>query len=119
MVGSLASVILGKQGVSISPYAFQSDMLEDLEKGELAGAAISSASMSYYLQQHPGAGLRMVQMYDTQPELAWTVSIGLRHADDALLAELNRIMASLLADGSITRIYARYGVEHRASKDRG
>jgi ABC-type amino acid transport substrate-binding protein len=114
MVGSLASVILGKRGLSISPYAFQSDMLEDVEKGELTGAAISSATLSYYLKQHRGAGLRMVSAFETEPELAWTVSIGLRNADEALRAEVNKIVASLLADGAIARIYAGYAVEHHA-----
>jgi len=50
---------------------------------------------------------------DTEPSLAWSVSIGLRRADQALLAQLNRVIASLLADSTIARIYARYGVEHR------
>jgi polar amino acid transport system substrate-binding protein len=114
MVGSLASAVLGKQGLSISPYAFQVDMLEDLEMGELFGAVISCATLNYYLKHHPDARLHMVSLVETEPELAWTVSIGLRHADEMLLEEVNRIVASLLADGTITRIYAKYGVEHRA-----
>lgn len=114
MVGSLASVVLGKRGLSISPYAFQVDILEGLEKGELFGAVISSATLSYYLKQHPEARLNMVNLIETEPELAWTVSVGLRHADETLLKVVNRILASLLADGTIARIYAAYGVEHRA-----
>jgi polar amino acid transport system substrate-binding protein len=112
MVGSVASVVLGKRGVSISPYAFQNDMLSDVQAGQLAGAATASATLSYFVQQHPEAGLRLVSL-DGEPGLEWTVSIGLRRADDALLAEVNRVVESLLADGTIERIYAKYGIEHR------
>jgi polar amino acid transport system substrate-binding protein len=112
MVGSVASVVLGKRGVSISPYAFQNDMLSDVHNGQLAGAATASATLSYFVQQHPDAGLRLVSL-DGEPGLEWTVSIGLRRADDALLAEVNRVVESLLADGTIERIYAKYGIEHR------
>jgi ABC-type amino acid transport substrate-binding protein len=41
------------------------------------------------------------------------VSVGLRKADQALLDEVNAILDRLLTDGTISRIYARYGVEHR------
>jgi ABC-type amino acid transport substrate-binding protein len=112
MVGSLASVVLGKQGVRTSPYAFQADMLQEVEQGQLSGAAVSAQSLGYYLKQHPDAGMRAVNLFDTEPQLAWTVSIGLRNADAALLDEVNRIIASLLADGTISAIYAKYGVEH-------
>ena len=114
LTGSVASVVLGERGLSISVYGFQDDMLEDLRKGELFGAAVSSATLSYYLKQHPEAGMRMVDLAGSEPRLGWTVSVGLRNADDALLNEVNRIVAALLADGTIAQIYAKYGVAHHA-----
>jgi len=114
LIGSVASVVLGQRGLSISIYAFQDDMLDDLRKGELFGAAVSSATLSYYIKQHPEAGLRMVSVTDEEPRLGWSVSVGLRHADQALLNEVNRIVAALLADGTIASIYAKYGVPHNA-----
>ena len=114
MVGSLASVIFGRRGLSISPYAFQDEMLEDLGSGVLTAAAVSSATLSYYLKRHPGGNLRMVNLFDSEPDLAWTVSAGLRRADDVLLFEMNRTIAALLIDGTIPRIYAQYGIDYRA-----
>lgn len=113
MVGSIASMVLGKAGKTFSPYAFQSDMLEDLQKGEIYGAAISSATMSYYVFQRPDSGLRLVNAFDSEPMLAWEVSVGLRKSDQALVDAVNQVLDSLLADGTVTRIYAKYGVEHR------
>jgi ABC-type amino acid transport substrate-binding protein len=37
----------------------------------------------------------------------------MRRADDALVEHVNRVLAALLADGTVAAIYARYGVTHR------
>ena len=113
MVSSYAGMVLGRAGKSISPYAFQSDLVEDLVKGELYGAAVSTATMSYYIFQHPESGLRLVNAFDSEPQLSWEVSVGLRKSDQALVNAVNEVVDKLLADGSLTRIYAKYGVEHR------
>ena len=113
MVNSVASVVLGKAGVTTSPYAFQADMLEDLEKGELYGAAVSAASLSYHIFRNPDSGLKLVNAFDGEPGLTWEVSVGLRKSDQALLDAVNRVLERMLADGTVSRIYARYGVEHR------
>ena len=113
MISSVASMVLGKAGKSISPYAFQSDMVGDLQKGDLYGIAVSSATMSYYIRQHPESGLRLVNAFDSEPQLTWEVSVGLRKSDQALVDAVNEILEKLIADGSLTRIYANYGVEHR------
>ena len=113
MVGSFASMVLGKAGKSTSPYAFQTDMLDDLVKGELYGAAASSASVGYYINQHPDAGLTVVNGFDTEPQLHWEVAVGLRKADQALVDAVNEVLDKLLADGTIKAIYAKYGIEQR------
>jgi polar amino acid transport system substrate-binding protein len=114
MINSLASVTLGKSGVSTSPYAFESDMIEDLVKGELYGIAVSSATLSYYISRHPESNLRLAHAFDSDPQLSWQVSIGLRKSDKALAEAVDQVLDRLLADGAITRIYSKYGVEHRA-----
>ena len=113
MVSSYAGMVLGKAGKSISPYAFQADLVEDVVKGELYGAAVSTATMSYYILQHPESGLRLVNAFDGEPQLTWEVSVGLRKSDQALVDAVNEVLDRMLADGSLTRIYAKYGVEHR------
>ena len=114
MVGSMAQTVLGKRGLTTSPYAFEEDMLDDVAKGELAGAAVSPARLAWYIRTHPDAGLRMVHAYDGEPQLSWSVAAGLRKSDQALVDAVNDALAHLLADGTIDRIYQRYGVEHRA-----
>src|SRR5690349_16392719 len=112
MVGSAAQVVLGKRGVAASPYAFEQDMLDDLTQGALYGVAASPATIGYYMQQHPEAKLRLVHAYDREPQLAWSVAVGMRKADQALVDAVNAVLDQLLSDGTIAKIYSRYGVEH-------
>ena len=113
MINSMASVVLGQGGVSVSPYAFEQDMLEDLTKGELFGAAASPITVGYYASQHPDAGIRVVNAYESEPKLAWNIAVGMRKADQPLVDAVNQVLERLLADGTVAAIYARYGVEHR------
>lgn len=113
MSSSFARMVLDKAGKTTSPYAFQSDMVEDLAKGELYGAAVSMPTMSYYILQHPESGLWLVNAFDSNPQLNWEVAVGLRKSDQAMVDAINEILDRMIADGSLTRIYAKYGVEHR------
>ncbi len=112
-VNSVASVVLGRAGKTISPRAFQADLIEELENGQLYAIAVSSASMSYYILQHPESGLTLANAFDNEPDLHWEMSVGLRKSDQALVDAVNIIVDRLLTDGTISRIYQRYGVEHR------
>jgi ABC-type amino acid transport substrate-binding protein len=38
----------------------------------------------------------------------------MRKTDQALVDAINQVLDRMLADGTITAIYAHYGVEHRA-----
>lgn len=113
MINSVASVVLGKAGKTTSPYAFQSDMLEDLEKGDLYGIAISSATMSHYISAHPQSNLKLAYAFDSVPDMTWNVSVGLRNSDQALLDAVNDVLDRLIADGTVASIYRKYGVDHR------
>jgi ABC-type amino acid transport substrate-binding protein len=113
MVNSLASKLLNQRGLKTVPYAFESDMVEDLAKGELDACAVSPATIAYYIRRHPEAGLRYVNAYDSEPELRWNLAVALRRSDDALVAEVNKALAQLMGDGTLARIYAAYGVVSR------
>ena len=52
------------------------------------------------------------QRDNVQPnELRWEVAVGMRKADDALVAAVNTALTHMLADGTVRRIYARYGID--------
>jgi polar amino acid transport system substrate-binding protein len=113
MVNSLASKLLDQRGVRTVPYAFESDMVADLGKGEIDACAVSPASIAWYIHGHAGSGLRYVHAYDAEPELRWNLAVGLRRSDDAMLDAVNSALDRLILDGTLAQIYARYGVQYR------
>jgi polar amino acid transport system substrate-binding protein len=45
------------------------------------------------------------------PELRWEVAVGMRKADDALVAAIDAALDRMLAQGIVSCICASYGVE--------
>jgi len=96
MVGSIARVYLGKRDIATIPFTFEDEMVDALGKGEIDVAAVSRMAF---------AGV---------PDLNWSVAVGMRKADDALVDSVNTALGKLLADGTVHRIYAGYGIEQQA-----
>jgi polar amino acid transport system substrate-binding protein len=114
IVGSLASVRLGQKGQPTIPFTFEDEMLEALGKGELDAALATPATIGYYNLLHSDAPVTSVRDNVSMPELYWDVAVGMRKADDALVAAVNNALDRMLANGDVDRIYARYGIDQRA-----
>jgi polar amino acid transport system substrate-binding protein len=113
LVSSLARVYLGQHDIDSIPYAFEDEMVEALGKGEIDVAALSPATIGFYNLTHPDAAVSATMAFESVPELNWAVAVGMRKADDALIETVNAALGKLIEDGTVSAIYARYGVEHR------
>lgn len=113
MVGSVASVTLGEQGLRTIPFAFEDEMIEAVGKGELDAALVTPVSIGYYNLTHREAPVSFVRAFEAMPLLHWSLAVGMRHADDALVAAVNQALDRMLAQGVVKRIYAGYGIEQR------
>jgi ABC-type amino acid transport substrate-binding protein len=113
MINSVASMLLNQRGLRTVPYAFESEMVADLAKGELDACAVSPATIAYYIRSHADSALRYVHAYDTEPEMRWNLSVALRRSDDALVQSVNEALTRFVRDGTLARIYATYGVDYR------
>jgi ABC-type amino acid transport substrate-binding protein len=111
LVGSLARVRLGQKGIPTIPFTFEDELVEAVGKGELDAALVTPATVGYYNLLHKDAALTMVPAYESTPELRWAIAVGLRKADDALLNAVNDALERLLAQGTVKRIYASYGID--------
>ena len=110
---SMARVYLGQHRIDTIPFAFEDEMVEALGKGELDVAALSPATIGFYNLNHPDAPVAATMAFESVPELNWSVAVGMRKADDALIETVNAALEKLIQDGTVRAIYARYGVEHR------
>jgi polar amino acid transport system substrate-binding protein len=108
--GSMAAMYLGQHGVHTSPAGFESDLLDEVAAGELAGAAVTPTAIGFYNAQHAGQPMKTVAVFVAVRDLNWNLAAGLVKPDAALTAAVNTALDKLQAAGTIKAIYARYGI---------
>jgi polar amino acid transport system substrate-binding protein len=108
--GSLAAMTLDRRGVRISVFGFDDDMLAALAAHEVDAAAVSPISAGYYNHIHPDQPVTILPPDAAERDLAWNVAVGLRRPDDALREAIDAAIDHLSRDGTVERIYGRYGV---------
>jgi polar amino acid transport system substrate-binding protein len=108
--GSLAAMTLDQRGVRISVFGFDDDMLAALATHEIDAAAVSPISAGYYNHTHPEQPATILPPEEAERDLTWNVAVGLRRPDDALRQATDTAIDHLSSDGTIARIYDRYGV---------
>jgi polar amino acid transport system substrate-binding protein len=112
-VGSLASMILDKGGTTTSPFMFEDEIVAALASREIEAAAVTPATVGWFNLQHADHPLRLIPAFENDPDFNWNIAAGLFRPDDKLRARVDAAIEALLADGTIARIYARYGIELR------
>ncbi|MCK1543606.1 transporter substrate-binding domain-containing protein [Bradyrhizobium sp. 147] len=109
-VGSVAAMIIGQRHVPTSTFGFESDSLDALSNHEIDAAAVTPTSASYFNLTHPDKAFRILDRDETVADLNWNVAVGMVRPDDALREAINGALERLRNDGTIGRIYGRYGV---------
>jgi polar amino acid transport system substrate-binding protein len=115
-VGSLASMILEKQNIAVTPFVFEDEMMDALARQEIEAAAVTPTAIGWYNMKHPESAVRRIAAFEDDPDLNWNVAVGMMRPDEKLTQRLDAALEELLADGTIARIYARYGVELQPPK---
>jgi polar amino acid transport system substrate-binding protein len=111
MGSSIASMTFNKRGLTTSAFGFEDEMLQALADKEIDGAVVSRAAAGYFNVTHPGEAVRLVDIDELEPDFSWNVSVGMSKPDDKLRAAINEALDRLSADGTIQRIYAKYGIK--------
>lgn len=115
-VGSVAAMVIGQRHVPTSTFGFEVDSLEALANNEIDAAAVTPTAASYYNLTHPDKTVRILDPDEGEPNLSWNVAVGMVRPDDSLRDAINGALERLRADGTIDRIYRRYGVTLRSPK---
>jgi polar amino acid transport system substrate-binding protein len=105
---------LAKGGTTTSPFVFEDDIVTALANREIEAAAVTRMTVGWFNLQHAGKPLRIIPVFDNDQDLNWNIAAGLLRPDDKLQARVDAAIEALLADGTIARIYARYGIELRS-----
>jgi polar amino acid transport system substrate-binding protein len=110
LVGSMAAMTLGQRHVPTSTFGFEVDSLEAVANHEIDAAAVTPTMASYFNLTHPDKAVRILELDESEPNLSWNVAVGMVRPDDRLKNAVDEALARLAADGTIGRIYGRYGV---------
>jgi polar amino acid transport system substrate-binding protein len=115
-VGSVAAMIIGQRHVPTSTFGFEIDSLEALANHEIDAAAITPTIATYFNLTHPDKAVRILGPDESETSLNWNVAVGMVRPDDKLRDAVEEALARLRADGTVARIYARYGTVLQAPK---
>jgi polar amino acid transport system substrate-binding protein len=115
-VGSVAAMTIGQRHVPTSTFGFEVDSLEALANHEIDAAAVTPTIASYFNLTHPDNKVRILDRDENETNLNWNVAIGMVRADQGLRDAIDAALEKLRADGTIARIYARYGVVLQSPK---
>ena len=109
-VGSMAAMIISQRHVQTSTFGFEVDSLEALANHEIDAAAVTPTVASYYNLTHPEKAVRILGFDESEANLNWNVGVGMVRPDDKLRDAIEVALERLRADGTVGRIYQRYGV---------
>ena len=115
-VGSVAAMIIGQRHVPTSTFGFESDSLDALSNHEIDAAAVTPTAASYFNLTHPDKPLRILDRDESVTDLNWNVAVGMVRPDDALREAIDGALDRLRNDGTIDRVYRRYGIVLQAPK---
>jgi ABC-type amino acid transport substrate-binding protein len=112
MVGTVEHEWLAKHGFRVSVFASQEDIIAAIEAGEIEVGATNPVIVGWYQHEHLSTEVRIPDGYEPEPALRWSVSVGLRQADDALLAAVDAAIARVVEQRIPAQIYAKYGITY-------
>jgi polar amino acid transport system substrate-binding protein len=115
-VGSMAAMTLGQRHVPLSTFGFEVDSLEALANHEIDAAAVTPTMAGYFNLTHPQNPVRISSLDEGEVNLNWNVAVGMVRPDEKLRNAINDALDHLRADGTVERIYARYGIVLQAPK---
>jgi polar amino acid transport system substrate-binding protein len=104
--------LLQTQGISTSAFGSQTDIIDSIVKGEIVAGIVTEPYLGWYLKGHPGGAVKIADGYVRDPELQWNVAVRLVNTDEAMRNAVNQALDTLLADGTIPAIFAKYGVNY-------
>jgi polar amino acid transport system substrate-binding protein len=119
MVGTVEHEWLAKYGFRVSVFASQEDIIDAIEAGEIEVGAANPVIVGWYRHEHPSTAVRIPDGYEPEPALRWSVSVGLRRADDALLAAVDAAVSRVVEQRIPAQIYAKYGITYLSPSGAG
>jgi polar amino acid transport system substrate-binding protein len=103
---------LNKQGAKIATKAYPTptELIADVAAGRLDGGIVDAVLAAYAVKQNPNLGIELVADYQPREKVSNAVALAVRKDSADLREALNRTLAAMKADGSLDRVFEKYGL---------
>lgn len=102
--------VLFQRGYQVHQYRDPRALLQAIQKGELRAGILWAPTFGWLKRTDPALTVKIADRYHPDPELRTNVAIGIRKEDQDLKVVVDGAVGTLLKDGTIERILAKYGI---------
>jgi polar amino acid transport system substrate-binding protein len=103
---------MNKQGgrVTVKAYPTPTELIADVAAGRLDGGIVDAVLAAYAVKQNPNLGIELVSDYQPREKQANAVALAVRKDSGDLREAFNRTFAAMKADGSLDKVFEKYGL---------
>jgi len=103
---------LNKQGAKIETKAYPTptELIADVASGRLDGGLVDAVLAAYAVKQNPNLGIELVADYQPREKVSNAVALAVRKDSGDLREALNGTLAAMKGDGSLDRVFEKYGL---------
>ena len=103
---------LNKQGakIAVKAYPTVTELVADVASGRLNGGILDAVLAAYAVKQNPKMGIELVADYQPREKQANAVALVVRKDSGDLREAFNRMLATMKTDGSLDKVFERYGL---------
>jgi polar amino acid transport system substrate-binding protein len=103
---------LNKQGARIEAKAYPTptELIADVAAGRLDAGLVDAVLAAYAVKQNPNLGIELVADYQPREKVSNAVALAVRKDSADLREAFNRTLAAMKADGSLDRVFEKYGL---------
>jgi polar amino acid transport system substrate-binding protein len=103
---------MNKQGgrVAVKAYPTPTELIADVAAGRLDGGIVDAVLAAYAVKQNPSLGIELVSDYQPREKQSNAVALAVRKDSGDLREAFNRTFAAMKADGSLDRVFEKYGL---------
>jgi polar amino acid transport system substrate-binding protein len=103
---------LNKQGakIAVKAYPTPTELIADVAAGRLDAGIVDALLAAYAAKQNPRLGIELVADYQPREKRANAVALAVRKDSGDLREAFNKVLASMKADGSLDKVFERYGL---------
>ena len=107
---TVGDIFLSRDGFQTDPYRLNEASLAALQKGDVEFSLLLASKVGWWLHQNPDSGLAIVDGFELDPRMRYSLVIAVRRTEQDLKAAINQELEKLVASGRIAEIVAKYGV---------